>query len=118
MVGRKQFTAEDKRVAIELRKAGVPLKKIRDQLQISAASLKRVLAHARKNPDSPVAQRKKGTGRKSTVDKETLDLMKKKLDKEPTLSAKNLKDRIPALQHLSIRSIQRICLKAVDPQDG
>ncbi len=67
-MGRKHFTAEDKRVAIELRKAGVPLKKIRDQLQISAASLKRVLAHARNNPDSPVVQRKKGTGRRGLVE--------------------------------------------------
>ena len=29
MVDRKLFTAEDKRVVIELRKAGVPLKKIK-----------------------------------------------------------------------------------------
>jgi hypothetical protein len=51
MVARKHFSAEDKRVAIELRKALVTLKKIREQLQISTASLCRVLAHARKNPD-------------------------------------------------------------------
>ncbi len=51
MVARKHFNAEDIRVEIKLRKAGVSLKKITDQLQIPAASLKHVLAHARKAVD-------------------------------------------------------------------
>jgi orotate phosphoribosyltransferase-like protein len=54
MGGRKHFSLEDKRVAIELRKAGISLKRIMEQLQISERSLRSVLAHARKNPSVPV----------------------------------------------------------------
>ena len=36
MLGAKHFSLEDKRVAIELHKAGIPLKNIREQLQMSA----------------------------------------------------------------------------------
>jgi hypothetical protein len=108
MKGWKHFSREDKRVAIELSKAGVPLKRVRDQLKISEASLRRVLAHAQNNPSDPIAERKKGTGRKSTINQATLSLMKKHLVRVPTLSAKKLKSLIPALKHLAIRQIQRI----------
>jgi hypothetical protein len=46
-------------MAIELRKAGALLQKIRKQLEISRASLKRVLAYAHRNPSDPVSHRKK-----------------------------------------------------------
>ena len=39
--GRKPFTSEDKRAAIELWKAKIPLKAIREQLQIGERSLRR-----------------------------------------------------------------------------
>ena len=73
MPGAKNFTVEDKRVAIGLWKGGLPLSKIREQLQMSKASLKRILATARKNPTLPVAKRKVGTGRKSTINQEILN---------------------------------------------
>ena len=98
MPGAKNFTVEDKRVAIGLWKGGLPLSKIREQLQMSKASLKRSLATARKNPTLPVAKRKVGTGRKSTINQEILRLMRKKLVKDPTLSAKQLRACIPGLQ--------------------
>jgi hypothetical protein len=44
----------DKRVAVELWKAKVPLKSIRKQLNMSERSLRRILAFAKKNPDVPV----------------------------------------------------------------
>ena len=44
MPGAKNFTVEDKRVAIGLWKGGLPLSKIREQLQMSKASLKRLSA--------------------------------------------------------------------------
>ena len=98
MPGAKNFTVEDKRVAIGLWKGGLPLSKIREQLQMSKASLKRILATARKNPTLPVAKRKVGTGRKSTINQEILRLMRKKLVKDPILSAKQLRASIPGLQ--------------------
>jgi len=54
---RTQFSADTKRVAVELWRTRVPLKKIREQLQMSASTLKRLLAHARKNPALPVKPR-------------------------------------------------------------
>jgi hypothetical protein len=43
---RAQFSPETRKMAVELRKAEIPLKKIRDQLQMSASIRKRLLAHA------------------------------------------------------------------------
>jgi hypothetical protein len=76
---------------------------------MSERTLRRVLSHASENPDSPVLQRKKGTGRKPTIGQDTLNIMRQKLWKDPTLSARQLKNLIPTLQHLSIRHIQKIC---------
>ena len=111
MVGRKNFSQEDKRVAIELYRAKVPLNQIRAQTQMSEATLRHVLAYSRKNPSLPIKKRRTGSGRKSLVGQETVRLVKKFLIREPTLTAKNLKERIPGLQHLGIRAIQKICLK-------
>ena len=38
----KNFSIEDKRVAMELKNAGVPLKKIMEQLQMSKLEIKRL----------------------------------------------------------------------------
>jgi hypothetical protein len=38
-----------------------------------------------------------------------LDLMKKKLEKSPTLTTSQLKMRIPELERISVRTIQRNC---------
>ena len=56
------FSMEDKRVAVELWKAGVPLKNIREQLKMSERSLRRILAHAKSNPSLPVKKQKIGSG--------------------------------------------------------
>ena len=110
-MGAQNFSTEEKRAAIELRKAGISLKKIRAQLQMSESSLRRILTHAANHPTCPVTQRKVGTGRKSTVGQATLTAMRKHLRRDRTLSARQLQDLLPDLQHLSIRSIQRLCQK-------
>jgi hypothetical protein len=108
---RPQFSAETRRVAVELWRAQVPLKKIRDQLQMSASTLKRLLAHAREHPDLPVKPRKMGTGMKnSKVMNSTLRDMRKHLLRNPILTAKQLRGLLPALENISIRTIQRLCL--------
>jgi hypothetical protein len=56
------FSSQTRRVAVELWKAKVPLKQIRDQLQMSKVTLICLLAHARNHPNQPVKLRKKGTG--------------------------------------------------------
>jgi hypothetical protein len=62
---RPQFSAETRTVAVEFWRAQVPLKKIRDQLQMSASTLKSLLAHAGEHPDLPVKLRKMGSGMKN-----------------------------------------------------
>ena len=62
------FSMEDKRVAVELWKAGVPLKNIREQLKMSERSLRRILAHAKSNPSLPVKKRKIGSGLHTLVE--------------------------------------------------
>jgi hypothetical protein len=48
------FSAETRRVGVELWKAKVPLKNIRGQLQMSTAIPMHLLAHAKDHPDQPV----------------------------------------------------------------
>ena len=47
---KKSFSHADKRAAVELWKAKVPQKAIRDQLGMSKATLNRILAFAKANP--------------------------------------------------------------------
>ena len=109
--GERHTSVETKRVAIELRKAGVALSKIRAQLQLPERTLRRILTEA-KPPAFVVLKRKVGTGGKqSTVSAATLATMKRKLTRIPTLTAKDLKASIPELHQLSVSTIQRLCLK-------
>jgi hypothetical protein len=63
-------TKDAKRAAVELWKASVPLKQIRAQLKIPERSLRRILDHAKKNSDAPIAERKLGSGRPSVISRE------------------------------------------------
>jgi hypothetical protein len=56
-----------RRVAVEFWLAKVSLAKIKEQLQIFNATLKKVLAHARAHPEEPVQKGKKGSCRVSKV---------------------------------------------------
>jgi hypothetical protein len=48
-----------------------PWRAIRKQLNISERSMRRILAFAKKNPDSPVQERMQGSGRlKDVIDRE------------------------------------------------
>jgi hypothetical protein len=51
----KSFSMAEKRPAIELRKAGIPLKRIREQLKILESSLRRILKLAKENPLDRIA---------------------------------------------------------------
>jgi hypothetical protein len=103
---RPQFSTETRRVAVEFWRAQVPLKKIRDQLQMSASTLKHLLAHVREHPDLPVKPQKMGTGMKNLkVMDSTLRDMRKHLLRNPILTAKQLKGLLPALENISIRTI-------------
>jgi hypothetical protein len=77
--------------AVELWKANVPHKAIREQLDISKATLIRILAFARANADNPVPMRKPGRGLPSKFSTSTLESMKRKLNFTPTLIGLQLK---------------------------
>ncbi len=102
---RNHFSAETRRVAVELWLAKVSLAKIMGQLQMSKTTLKQVLAHARAHPEQPVQKRRKGFGGVSKVMNITLQAMKRHLNRDPTLSANQPKALVSALESLSIRSI-------------
>jgi hypothetical protein len=61
------FSLADKRVAVELWKANVPLKSKGKLLNMSDMSLRRILVFAKKNCDAPVQERMQGSGRPSKV---------------------------------------------------
>lgn len=105
------FSQDAKRAAVELWKAKVPLKNIREQLQMSERTLRRVLAAAKASPEDPVPKRKKTSGRPAKVMATTLIVMRRHLVRDPTLTAGQLKALMPALANTSIRTIQRMCLE-------
>ncbi len=65
----KTYFREQKRAAFKLWKAKVPLKEIRSQLQMSEATLRRILTVAR-NKDDSCPDCKAGRGKKSKVSEE------------------------------------------------
>ncbi len=54
----KSLKNEDKRAAIELWRAKVPLSNIRKQLKMSERTLRRILSFAKTNPLNPIKPRK------------------------------------------------------------
>jgi hypothetical protein len=79
------------------------------QLGMSKVTLMRVLAFAGANPVDPIAKRKKGRGNPTKLTEATLEIMKTKLQKTPTLTAIQLRMRIPELVGISVRTFQRAC---------
>jgi hypothetical protein len=93
----KQFSKHEKLVAVELWKAWI--RKIMKQCQMSKNTLWRVLK-------TPMQDRKKGSGRKATILPNILKQMKA-AECSPSLTAKQLKEKVPALSAVSVRWIQK-----------
>jgi hypothetical protein len=105
----KHFDAGARRAAIKLWRAKMPQRAIMKQLGMSKGNLMRVLAFARANPADPIAKQKKGSGHPTKMTEATLEIMKTKLKKTPTLTVIQLRMRIPELEGISVRTIQRAC---------
>jgi hypothetical protein len=117
-ISRKPFSSEEKRAPLKLWKAIVPLKTVRNQLKMSEWNLRGILAHEKGNPDDPVSVRRSRNWRVFKIPKATLRKMKKLLQKYPTMSANQLKARIPNLAKISYRHFKRLCLKKLDLPSG
>ncbi len=76
---------------------------------MSKATLIRFLAFANANPAEPIAVQKKESGHPNKLSAATLDLMKKKMQKIPTVTASQQKKMILELNGASVRTIQRNC---------
>jgi transposase len=107
--GVKPFSEADKRAAVELHKAGVSLKKIREQLNMSERGLRRVLAYARKHPEDPVKPKSKNAGRPTKLSLGTVRKMKRLISNNPSITAKAIKSSLPELAAISVRTIQSWC---------
>ncbi len=105
----KHFDAGARRAAMELWRVMLPQRAIMKQLGMSKATLMRVFAFARANPAHPIAKRMKGSGHPTKLTLATLQIMKTKLQKTPTLTAIQLRMRIPELEGISVRTIKRDC---------
>jgi hypothetical protein len=84
-VKRTHFSTKTRKAAVDLWIAKVSLAKIMEQLEMSKATLQRVLAHARAHPEQLVQRMKKGSGRVSQVMNTTLQAMKRHLHRDLTL---------------------------------
>ena len=82
----KTFKKDTKWAAIELWKAKVSLSTIRQQLKMSASTLRKILSFAKANPNDPILPRKTSSGRPKKISKDIMKLMKKKLPAQPSLS--------------------------------
>ena len=78
------FSQDAKRAAVELWKAKVPLKNIREQLQMNERTLRLVLAAAKASPEDPVPKRKKTSGRSAKVMATALIVIRRHLVWDPT----------------------------------
>jgi hypothetical protein len=105
---RFHFLSETRRVAFELWKAKVSLNNIMKQLQMSKSTL--VCPPVPKSQHDEPRKVRSGGRLKINVMNSTLGVMKTQLHREPTLAAKQLKKLLPALENISVRTIQRICL--------
>jgi hypothetical protein len=76
---------------------------------MSESSLRRILKFAKENPQDPIAATKPRSGRPSKFSPAVKRDMRKKLHNDPTLTAKMLKQLIPELEDVKVRTIQNIC---------
>ena len=107
--GVKPLTEAEKRAAIELWKANVPLKKVREQMKMSERGLRNILAYAKSHPQDPIPKKKKNAGPPTKVSLGAIREIKRALNKNPCITAKVLKKKIPVLANVSVRTIQRTC---------
>jgi hypothetical protein len=82
--GVKPFSEADKRAAIELWKAGILLKRIREQLGMSERGLRNIFSYAKKHPGDPVARKIGWSGRPPKVSLGTIMQIKRKVLRNPT----------------------------------
>jgi hypothetical protein len=76
---------------------------------MSERGLRNILSYAKKHPDDPVARKSGRSGRPPKVSLGTIMQIKRKVLRNPTIIAKNLKKDIPQLADVSVRTIQKIC---------
>ena len=108
--GVNPFSEAEKSAAVEVWKAKIPLKRIREQLQMSKRGLRNILAYAKKNPEDPVPKsRKKNAGPNNKVSLGTMRKIRSAIIRDPCTTAKTLKKNIPELANISVRTINRIC---------
>ena len=115
-VKKKMDKENKKRVAIALWRMNTPLKDIRTQTKIPERTLRRILAKVKGGEgeeeavtDAAVTRKVESGLARRKVDDDIKKKIKKKLYVSPTLTAKQLKSRIPELAEISTRTIQRIC---------
>jgi transposase len=105
----KPFSEAQKRAAIELWRANIPLKKIREQMHMSERGLRNILAYAKKHPEDPVQKKRKNPGPPSKVSLGSVRKIRRAIDRNPSITGKTLKKNIPDLANVSVRTISRVC---------
>ena len=85
------------------------MKDIRDHLGFSERTLRRILAFAKQGEPEKAVKRKEGSGRPSSWTPEDAKKIKNLVIKNPCLTARQIKQKIPELEKCRIRTIQRVC---------
>jgi hypothetical protein len=78
---------------------------------MSKSILRRALVFAKADPTYPIIPKKLSPGKQRKISAETRRILKKILSENPHLSAVKLERCIPALENVSICTIQYYCLK-------
>jgi hypothetical protein len=103
---RSHFYSKTRRVAVKLWKANVSLNNIMKRLLMARSTLMYLLAQAKSQPDQHVKPWKVGSDSHLKIKNMdiTLRATKRQLQRDPTLSAKQKKKLLPALENISIRT--------------
>lgn len=108
MGNRKELTKEQIAVIASLRRVGKSNKQIATITGVTLRSVQRWTKNCREagDADPPLQQKRPGGPRKTS--QRSLKVLKRQVDLEPRISAKELKEKNPRLLHnVSVRTIQR-----------
>jgi len=103
---KKHLTQEKKSFALAMLNCGKTQLEVAAKMRVSQSTIKRLARKARVLPEFVTPKRKSGTGPRKRISLVGMLKMKRFVVRYPATSARKLKQKIPELADVSIRSVQ------------
>ena len=108
----KNLSTEQLAAVTSLCKAGHSNQEISNLTGVSLRSVQRWTKVFRESPDGTIPLQKKQPGKPKKTDRRALNIIKRQLDNNPRLSARQIKESNPALfSHVSLATVKRLINK-------